>query len=317
VTPRVSVVMPVRNAERFVAEALRSVLDQTLRDLELVVVDDGSSDRTGDILRELAAHDERVRIQPARGDGLVPALNEGCALATAPLLARMDADDVAEPARLARQVEAMDADPTLLLLGTAVTQIDDRGTAFATVMYPADPGDELLRRNCFAHPTVVIRRDPFDHAGGYRDVFPHAEDYDLWLRLAELGRVANLQEPLLRYRVHPGQVTRRQIEEQAVATLSAQAAARARRAGGVEPARGELKPPVRAVRRRVFAATVELAASRLDAGGIDEAASLLRDAWRQLAEASWTSRLVFLTQLARLGRRRFGQARWRRKSPRQ
>ncbi len=299
-TPRVSVVMPVRDTETYVAEAVESILGQTLRELELLVLDDGSSDGTADIVSELAAADERVRIHAASGEGLVAALNEGCSLAMAPLLARMDADDVAEPMRLARQVEAMEAEPELLLLGTAVTQIDERGAAFATVSYPAAPDGELLERNCFAHPTVVFRRDAFERAGGYRDLFPHAEDYDLWLRLAELGRVANLPEALLRYRVHAGQVTRRRIEEQAEATLAAQAVSRARRATGVEPAASELEVDDDLLRCRVLEAHLDIAASRLDAGRVEDAATILGDARAFLAGAGARRRISFFVQAARL-----------------
>ena len=270
--------MPVCDAERYVAEAVRSILNQTLRDLELVIIDDGSTDRTAEIVRELAASDERLRLHTGRIRGLIAALNEGCALATAPLLARMDADDIAEPTRLARQVEAMDAKSELVLIGTAVTQIDERGVAFATVSYPAVPDTELLERNCFAHPTVVFRRDAFEQTGGYRDLFRHAEDYDLWLRLAELGRVANLPEPLLRYRVHKAQVTRTRIQEQAAATLAAQTSARARRAGGVEPESVELAIDESMLSQRVLEAHLDLAAVAIRASQYDEAERLLDSA---------------------------------------
>lgn len=306
-TPHVSVVMPVRDAETYVAEAVKSILDQTLRDLELVVIDDGSTDGTAGIIRALAASDKRVRLHAGRGGGLVAALNEGCALATAPLLARMDADDVAEPTRLARQVDAMDAEPELVLLGTALTQIDERGAAFATVSYPAVPGEELLERNCFAHPTVVFRRDAFEQVGGYRDLFPHAEDYDLWLRFAELGRVGNLSEPLLRYRVHQAQVTRRAIEEQARSTLVAQAAARARRAGEVEPKSSELAIDESTLSQRVLDAHVNLAALAIHGRRYNEAERLLDTADSLSAGVAVAIRRRIAMQRARLE--------WRRRRP--
>lgn len=274
-TPRVSVVMPVRDGEGFVGAAIESMLGQTLADLELIVIDDGSRDATAEIVAAHTAADSRIRVHACRERGLVAALNEGCALATSDLIARMDADDVAEPHRLARQVETLARDHATVLLGAWVTQMDEAGRSISVVRYPESPGAELLDRNCFAHPTVVFRRDAFEQAGGYRSLFPHAEDYDLWLRLAEVGRVANLPEPLLRYRVHAGQVTRRQIEEQAAATLAAQAMTSARRATGVEPATKDLKVDEDIVRRRVLEAHVNLAALALAAGRLDEAGRLL------------------------------------------
>ena len=302
--PLISVVLPVRNGEAFVDAAVESIRRQTLAELELIVVDDGSQDRTLEIVRGHAAADPRVRLHERPARGLVVALNEGCALASSDVIARMDADDVAEPQRLAKQVETLDREPDTVLLGTAVTQIDNSDRAVAVVRYPEDANDALLTRNRFAHPTVVFRRAAFERVGGYRDLFPHAEDYDLWLRLAEFGRVRNLAEPLLRYRLHEGQVTRLRIEQQVASTLAAQAAARSRRATGSEPLPSALEPPAELVRQHAFAAYVALAASRLDARLLDEAAVLL-DAGRELRPAgSRSARAAFRGQLLRLFLRR-------------
>jgi len=296
--------MPVRDGAAFIDAAVESIRGQTLHELELIVIDDGSQDGTARIVEAHVADDPRVILAASRERGLVAALNEGCALATSDLIARMDADDVAVPQRLAKQVAMLDREPGTVLLGTAVTQMDESGRPIASVSYPEDPSGELLRRNCFAHPTVVFRRVAFQRVGGYREQFPHAEDYDLWLRLAEVGHVRNLAEPLLRYRLHEAQVTRVQIEQQVASTLSAQAAARSRRATGSEPRRNELEPPPEVVRRHVFGAHVALAASRLDAGRLDEAAALLA-AGRELRAAGTTAaRAAFRGQLVRLFLRR-------------
>ena len=216
----------------------------------------------------------------------------------------MDADDVAEPQRLARQVETLARDHATVLLGAWVTQMDEAGRSISLVRYPENPGAELLERNCFAHPTVVFRRAAFDELGGYRDRFPHAEDYDLWLRLAETGDVRNLAEPLLRYRLHEGQVTRLQIERQVSSTLAAQAAARSRRATGSEPSPNELEPPAEEVRRHALAAHVALAASRLDAGRLDEAAAMLSSGRELIKAGNLAARAAYHTQLLRLFLRR-------------
>src|SRR2546430_2107322 len=121
--PRVSVVLPVRNGETYLAEAIASVLSQTFTALELIVVDDGSGDQTPSIIRSYAADDPRLRLARASTGGIVNALNHGCALARAPLIARMDADDISYPDRIARQVERLDGAQGVVLVACAVDSI--------------------------------------------------------------------------------------------------------------------------------------------------------------------------------------------------
>ena len=152
-TPRISVVLPVRNGAAFLEQALESVLSQTLRELELIVVDDGSTDRTPEILARAAVRDRRVRLLSGGSSGVVPALNEGCAAAAAPFIARLDADDVALPERLEQQVAVLDAHPEVGLVGGAYFAIDAAGGRRATFRLPTHDAAlraRLAKYNVFA-----------------------------------------------------------------------------------------------------------------------------------------------------------------------
>ena len=203
--PRVSVVMPVHNEERFVEQAIGSVLAQTFHDLELIVVDDGSSDASAEILQRLAREDRRVRVVRQERSGLVQALNRGCALGDGALIARMDADDVSYPERLRRQVEQLERRPALGVIGSWVRYVDAAGAPIGEWRTPVGPSLvswALLFGTQLAHPSVVMRRRLFERVGGYPTSSPHAEDYDLWLRAVHHAELDNVPEFLLDRRVH-------------------------------------------------------------------------------------------------------------------
>jgi glycosyltransferase involved in cell wall biosynthesis len=214
--PRVSVLMPVRNAAQYVAEAAGSILGQTLADLELLVLDDASEDGSAAVVASLG--DPRARV--VRGDGpggVALALNRLLGEASAPYVARMDADDVAHPERLARQVAYLDAHPEVAAVGTAGELVDHAGARVALLELPADPavlGWELLFENVIVHPSVTMRRQAVELAGRYPTDAPHAEDYALWLRLAADARLANLPDVLMSIRQHPDQASVRFTSEQ-------------------------------------------------------------------------------------------------------
>jgi len=214
----ISVLMPVRNGEAYLVEALESVLGQTHDDLELVVVDDGSDDATPAILA--SSRDPRLRVIRQEPTGLVPALRRALAEARGNVLARMDADDLSLPERLERQLRALDADERVAVVGCAIETIDDAGRVTASWSLPDDDGAlrrRLLLRNPFTHGAVLLRRSAVEAVGGYREGYGANEDYDLWRRIARGWRLAAVPEVLYRYRVHPSAVTKTRVEERIVA----------------------------------------------------------------------------------------------------
>jgi glycosyltransferase involved in cell wall biosynthesis len=206
--PAVSVLMGVWNGAPRVREAVESVLGQTMGDLELIVIDDGSTDGTPAILRSFG--DSRLRVERLGRGGLTSALNRALTLARAPLLARLDADDIAVPERLARQRAFLDAHPDVGLLGSAAREVDPSGRDIRTVRPPTDDAAlrrALIRSNPFVHSSMMMRRAAVDLVKGYDPTFPVAQDYDLWMRLSRVTRMANLAEPLVVRRILPGRVT--------------------------------------------------------------------------------------------------------------
>ncbi|WP_095957529.1 glycosyltransferase [Corallococcus macrosporus] len=216
--PAVTVLLPARNAEATVARAVRSLLTGTVRDIRVLTVDDGSTDGTRRVLTDLAASDARVEVLDGRGQGLVAALNLALGQATSPYVARMDADDEALPRRLEASLDALEAEPALAGVGTAVELFrDDQPVspslqAYATWLNGLTTAEQLDRERFIesplCHPSVCLRRDAVIAAGGWRDGdFP--EDYALWLELLDQGfALRNLPEVLLRWRDSDGRMTR-------------------------------------------------------------------------------------------------------------
>lgn len=214
--PAITVLLPVFNDRRFVGRAMQSILDQTYRDFELLIIDDGSTDGSMEIVRSF--RDPRIRIESnPRNLGLAQTLNAGLALAKSDLIARMDADDISEPARFERQVAFLEANPQVAVVGTWATWIDENDRPFTTVEFPTQPSEiesALLEDNCIFHPSVMFRRRPVTEIGGYSASAPLSQDYELWLRLSERHLLANLPEHLLRYRIHRNQLSVRRIGRQ-------------------------------------------------------------------------------------------------------
>ena len=217
-TPAVTVVLPVHNGGRYLRAAVDSVLAQTFADFELVAFDDGSTDDTAAVLNGIAAADARVRVVSRPNRGLVHTLNESIALARGTYLARMDADDLCRPGRFAKQVAYLDAHPDCVLLGSRVLWVDPDGlpiteAATETTHEQIDRA-HLSRGWPVVHPAVMMRADAVRQVGGYRDQYNTLEDFDLFLRLAEVGKLANLPDVLLEYRQHFGSVTHRKVATQ-------------------------------------------------------------------------------------------------------
>ncbi|MGA2593414.1 MAG: glycosyltransferase [Bryobacteraceae bacterium] len=234
----VSVVMSVLNGERFLREAVESILDQGFREFEFIIVDDGSTDRSASILDCYQSRDARVKVYHQGHAGLIQSLNRGCRLAQGKYIARMDADDAASKDRLMWQVDFMEAHPQIGVLGGAVEWIDATGKSLGTYRYPVEDRQikALLLHGCALwHPTVLLRREVFVRTGGYRAVVVDAEDYDLWLRIADHFQLANLEAVVLKYRIHPYQISMRRREQQTRSFLAAQVAATTRKNGLPDP----------------------------------------------------------------------------------
>jgi glycosyltransferase involved in cell wall biosynthesis len=203
--PRVSVLMPVHNRAAFVERACQSVLAQSFRDFELIIIDDGSRDDSPRRLEALARTDARIRLLLRENRGLIASRNELLALARAPLVAWMDSDDIALPQRLALQMARLEADPGLVCLGSAVLEIDGDDDPIRRCVYPPDHdaiAAGLLEGGAMRFPTTMMRRQAALDVGGFREPFKVGEDLDLFLRLIEVGNLANLPQVLLHYRVH-------------------------------------------------------------------------------------------------------------------
>jgi glycosyltransferase involved in cell wall biosynthesis len=236
----VSVVMPYRDAAETVDEAIESILLQQAVELELVAVDDGSTDDGPARLADWARRDRRVRPVSSTGRGIVPALCAGIAHAKGELIARMDADDVALPTRLRLQVDRLAGDPRLAAVGCLVEAfpVDAVGEGLRRyvawmngLLTPEDHARDLFVEAPLCHPSVTVRRSALDAVGGFREV-PWAEDYDLWLRLDEAGfSLCKIPEMLLRWRHRPGRATFRDPRYARARFTEAKSAFLARRLG--------------------------------------------------------------------------------------
>jgi glycosyltransferase involved in cell wall biosynthesis len=212
-TPLISVCMPVYNAEKHLAEAIASILGQTLGDFEFLIFDDGSTDGSMEVLKHYAALDSRIRLFSRPNKGLVTTLNELIDQARGEFLARMDADDIALPERFERQVDYLRTYPEYVLVGSRVRLIDPDGDPLCDwcTLEDQDAIDarflQCERVTTISHPAVMMRRDAVLAIGKYRP-FEVIEDIDLFLRLSEYGRITNLPEVLLKYRIHADNISK-------------------------------------------------------------------------------------------------------------
>ena len=245
--PRISVILPVYNASRYLAEAIDSVLSQTFRDFELLILDDGSTDDSTAIAQTAAVKDSRIIVTKGAHRGLVYWLNAGLDLAQGTLIARMDADDISLTNRFESQVRHLDDHPDCCVVGTQALRIDSAGLPIALWRVP-ERHEDIDSQHMFGHsggiihPTVMMRKATVMRAGGYREQFEAAEDFDLFLRLAEQGRLTNLSDALLRYRLHDASVSYSRLATQIESTRKAFEDAWHRR-GRVEPLPTDPKRP--------------------------------------------------------------------------
>jgi glycosyltransferase involved in cell wall biosynthesis len=220
-SPRVSIILPTWNRAVALGGAIESVVAQSFREWELLVLDDGSTDATPDIVRAWETRDPRVHyIRNETNLGIQKTLNRGLQLARGRYGARIDDDDAwSDREKLARQVEFLDAHPDHVLVGTGVVVVDEHGAPLTRYLLPETDSairGRLLMKNCFVHSTVLFRTGAVRSLGGYSEEqrHRHVEDYELWLRLGAIGKLANLPLYAVRFALAPGTLSSRNKIEQ-------------------------------------------------------------------------------------------------------
>ena len=213
--PLVSVLMPVYNGELFLSDALESILNQSFSDFELILIDDGSTDKTTEILHQFDQRDKRIKVfRHEKNLGLTKSLTFGLTKCKGEFIARHDADDFSEPERFACQVAFLRDQPDYGLIGTAVSRIDSQANIIDQPI--VINGDKRIRSlikgvNPFVHGSIMMRKSTVDTVKGYRNGFRYAQDYDLWLRISEITFVDNLLERLYRLRIHPAGISKQKL----------------------------------------------------------------------------------------------------------
>lgn len=213
---KISVIIPIYNAEHHLYQAIKSVLDQSFEDFEILAINDGSTDTSLNILYSFK--DKRLKIiNNSNNRGIIYSLNRGIELAKGKYIARMDADDIAKPDRFGLQVDFLENNPNVALVGGCAELIDQDGHIFDGLTVPLSH-DEIFQNifssNCFIHPSVMLHTSSVRDLGGYNSTAIHAEDYDLWLRIIKKYQVSNLKDSLIQYRIHPSQVSQKKIKQQ-------------------------------------------------------------------------------------------------------
>ena len=230
--PSISIVMPAFNSERWLAQSIESIRVQSLSNFELIIVDDGSTDKTSQVAAAAAREDLRIRIACQDHRGIASALNHGISLAHAPIVARMDADDTAAPHRLKTQLAFLSAHPRVAAVGSWAYIVDELGDRIGELTPATDSNalqSQLPKQNPFIHSSMMLRIDAIRGVGGYRPVLDGAEDYDLWFRISERALLANIPEFLLSYRFHPRPRDAAAVRRQLLSARLARLAATARR----------------------------------------------------------------------------------------
>lgn len=227
--PLITVLMSVFNGERWLKDSITSVLNQSFFDFEFIIVDDGSTDDTANIIRGFQYEDDRIIVLTKANTGLAESLNYGIEHARGDWIARLDADDVCDPDRLHQQYEIAVSNPSLVFIGTDLLHIDEGGSVLKRHQYPTT--HRALKENLLAvkpfvaHSSAFYRTEAVRSLGGYRPRLKRAQDWDLWLRLVDVGSFTSINQPLIHLRKHQDQIShfesgRRQIIDCRVALIS-------------------------------------------------------------------------------------------------
>lgn len=236
----VSVVMSCYNGEEWIRESIQSVIDQTYTNFEFIIVDDGSTDRSLDIMNEFARQDERITVIAKENTGLTHSLNIGLNESKGEWIARIDSDDICEPFRFERQILRAKANPDFVFVGSGFYIIDETGKTVKEYQCPANHKE--LQSNLYnagffpPHSSAFFRAGAAKEIGGYRVRIKRAQDWDLWLRLSNVGKLTAVDEPLVKIRKHSAQVSnedagKRQVTDCTIGTVSSLIAL----AGGTDP----------------------------------------------------------------------------------
>ena len=214
-SPKVSVILPAFNAAAHLGKAIDSILSQSFNDFELIIINDGSTDNTLEVLAKYG--DPRIKVITQENLGLPKALNQGLAIARGSYIARQDADDISLPTRLEKQVQFLDQNPEYGLIGTWSQIMTPAGLTDRQHLHPTSNGQiqvQLLMNNQFVHSSVMFRASCLKTTGQYSEDPEHfpPEDYDLWLKIAKHFMVANLPEVLLQYLEEPNSISRTKLE---------------------------------------------------------------------------------------------------------
>lgn len=233
-SPEVSVVICVYNAEDYLPQAIESIQNQSLRNIELILIDDGSSDHSLEILRRYEQKDDRCRVITGPNQGIIGSRNMGIQMARGEYIAIMDADDICAPERLSLQLLYMKEHEECVVVGSRGLLIDPENRPIMPFLVPLtheeiDSAHLSGLGGSIMNPSAMIRKSAFFKVGMYKKEYLHAEDIDLYLRLAEVGKLANLPEIFLQYRQHPASIGYKHSKMQQISTVKAVTAARQRR----------------------------------------------------------------------------------------
>lgn len=231
--------MSCYNGARWLPESIRSVLLQTHSDFEFLIVDDGSTDQSLEIVSAFSKNDTRIVSLPKSNSGLTDSLNFGISHARGRWIARLDADDIAEPDRLERQYEYVKKFPQTAIVGSGLVLIDKDGNKRGRYHYPSNHNQLVnhakLGKSLPAHSSAFVSSDAIRAIGGYRSRFKRSQDLDLWLRLSEIGRIGCLSSPLVRLRKHSGQISQEAADAQLIDAYLAIVSYRLRQRGFPDP----------------------------------------------------------------------------------
>ncbi len=223
--PKISLIIGVYNGAGKLRESLDSILSQTFSDFEIVIVNDASTDETATVLSEYAVRDTRIKIIiNEKNFGLTKSLNRGIIASSGDYIARMDNGDISYPARFEKQVAFLDTHKEYCMVGSFANLTNDASVVIGVLQYPATNEEivrKLIRHNLFVHSSVMMRRSILEEVGFYNEAWRYAQDYELFFRMIQKGKVANIAEPLVSYRISEESITKSKNKKQVMFAIRA------------------------------------------------------------------------------------------------